>query len=231
VWWALGVLVVVAVGLPLTIGLATRGMADRPPKPLRPGYGKTGQWLYERYGLDWRACVRIQQAVARGERVGDPALEDAAHGLAVLTVSGRAPGQRLIRVAGVVWLGSGATIVVVGIVVVVLGHAPARLDFLLWYGPFMMVQAGVQTIWVPRIQRRKASRALELNRQAATAQLWCRAEDHQGGGGASDSGDGGDRERRDGGRAGGGRRGPSGPGPDPGPGRGPAARRGGPGPG
>ena len=67
VWWALGVLVVVAAGFPLTIMLVTRGMADRPPKPLRPGYGKTGQWLHERYGLDWRACVRVEQAVGRGD--------------------------------------------------------------------------------------------------------------------------------------------------------------------
>jgi hypothetical protein len=180
VWWALGVLVVVAVGFPLTIGLVTRGMADRPPKPLRPGYGKTGQWLHEHYGLDWRACVRIQQAVTRGERVGDSTLEDAAHGLAALTVRGRAPGQRLLLVAGLVWIGSGVVVLAVEIVVLCLhGHQASRLLFFLWYGPFMIVQATVQTIWVPRIQRRKASRALELNRQAAPAQLWCRAEDHQ----------------------------------------------------
>jgi hypothetical protein len=137
------VALVIAVGLPLTIGLATRGMASRPPRPLRPGYGKTGQWLHERYGLDWRACVRIQQAVARGERVGDPPLEDATHGLAALTVRGRAPGQRLIRVAGLVWMGSGAVVLTVEIVVLCLhGREASRLLFFLWYGPFMMVQAG-----------------------------------------------------------------------------------------
>jgi hypothetical protein len=231
VWWALGVLVLVAVGLPLTIGLATRGMADRPPKPLRPGFGKTGQWLHERYGLDWRACVRIQQAVARGERVGDPALEDPAHGLAALTVSGRAPGQRLLRIVGYIGMTAGAAVLVGGIVMVVFGHAPSRLLFFLWYGPLLMAQSGIRPLWMVRIQRRKAARALEVNRQAATARLWFGAEDRRCEGGASDSCDGGDRQCRRGGRAGRGRRGSPGPGPDPGPGLGPAARRGDRGPG
>ena len=184
VWWAIGVALVIAVGLPLTIGLATRGMASRPPRPLRPGYGKTGQWLHERYGLDWRACVRIQQAVARGERIGDPALEDATHGLAALTVSGRAPGQQLLRILGYVGMTAGAAILVGGIVMVAFGHAPLRLLFLLCYGPLLMVQSGVRPLWMVRIQRRKATRALEVNRQAADARLSFEARDHRGGGGA-----------------------------------------------
>ena len=131
-WWALGVLAVVAVGLPLTVGLATRGMADRPPKPLRPGYGKTGQWLHERYGLDWRACVRIQQAVARGERVRNPALEDAAHELAALTVRGQAPEQRLLRKVGCGAMALGAAILITGIVVIIIGHSVSRGEFSLF---------------------------------------------------------------------------------------------------
>lgn len=55
---------------------------------------------------------------------------------------------------------------------VVFGHAPSRLLFLLWYGPLLMAQSGVRPLWMVRIQRRKAARALEVNRQAAAARLW-----------------------------------------------------------
>jgi hypothetical protein len=196
VWWALGVVAVILVGLPLTVGLTTRGMASRPPRPFRPGYGKTGEWLHERYGLDWRTCVQVEQIVARGERTGDPALEEAVHGLAALIVSGRAPGQRLIRVVsyGSMVLGVGCLIFV--IVVLGLGHHVGETPALIPYGVFLTLHSWFQLIHGPRRQRRRAARALELNRQAAAARLSFGSEDHQGGGGARDPGDGGDRQHR-----------------------------------
>ena len=193
-WWALGVLLVIAVGFPLAIGLATRGLGRRPLKPLKPS--PTGQWLQERYGLDGRASARVELAVAHGERVGNPALEDAAHGLAAMIVSGRAPGQRQARRAGFCGLVGGAVVLIVGIIAVTLNLFASYLRFALVYGPLLMIQGGVQAIWAPRTRQRKAAAALELNRQAAAARLSFRAEEHRGEAGARDSGDGGDRQHR-----------------------------------
>jgi hypothetical protein len=221
-WWALGILVVIAVGFPLTIGLATRGLGRRPLKPLKPS--PAVQWLQERYGLNERVGVRVESAVARGELVGDPALEDAVHGLAALIVSGRAPGQRQLRIVGLSSMALGAGCLVVAIVVVGLDHA-GEAPALIPYGLFATANAWVQLVYVPRRRRRQAARALEVNRQAAEAQLSFGAEDRRGEGGAGDSGDGGDRQRRGRGGAGAGGGRSSGPGPDPGPVRGPAAIR------
>jgi hypothetical protein len=176
VWWALGVLVVIAVGFPLTVGLATRGLGRRPLKPLKPS--PTVQWLQERYGLDGRASARVELAVAHGERVGNPALEDAAHGLAAQIVSNDAPGQQVARRAGFVGVAGGAVVLIVGIVGISLHHWASHLQFSLVYGPLLMIQGGVQAIWAPRIRRRKAAAALERNRQAAAARLSFRSEDH-----------------------------------------------------
>jgi hypothetical protein len=167
VWWALGVVAVIAVGLPLTIGLATRGMANRPPRPLRPGYGKTGRWLHERYDLDWRTCVRIQQAVGRGERVDDPALEDPAHGLAALIVSGRAPDQRLIRILGYGSVALGVGCLMLVIVALGLGDHIREAPALIPYALFLTFHSWFMLIRGQRRQRQRAARALELNRQAA----------------------------------------------------------------
>lgn len=175
-WWALGVLVVVAVGLPLTIGLATRGLGRRPLKPLKPS--QTVQWLQERYGLDGRAGERVESAVARGERVGDPALEDAAHGLAALIVGGRAPGQRLLRRVGFGSMALGAGCLVFAIVVVGLNQHAGAAPSLIPYGLFWMGNAWVQLVYSPRRRRRQATRALEANRQAAATRLSFWAEDH-----------------------------------------------------
>jgi hypothetical protein len=169
VWWALGVVVVIAVGLPLTIGLATRGMASQPPRPFRPGYGKTGQWLHEQYGLDWRDCVRIERAVTRGQQVEDSALEDAAHGLATLIVSGRAPGQRLRQTVGYGGVALGLGCLIFAIVAVCLGYHAGEAPFLIPYALFVTANAWFQQIWGPRRQRRQAARALEANRPAAAA--------------------------------------------------------------
>jgi hypothetical protein len=193
-WWALGVLVVIAVGFPLTIGLATRGLGRRPLKPLKPN--PTVQWLQERYGLDGRASARVESAVAHGERVGDPALEDAANGLAALIVSNDAPGLRSLRMAGFGVMAGGTVLLIVAIIAVTLNILASHLQFFLVYGPLLMIQGGVQAILVPRIRRRKAAAALELNRQAAAARLSFRAGDHRAKGDARDSGDGGDRQRR-----------------------------------
>jgi len=178
VWWALGVVVVIAVGLPLTIGLSTRGLGRRPMRPLRPGYGKTGRWLHERYGLDWRTCVRVEQSVMRGERVDDPALENPAHELAALIVSGRAPDQRLIRILGYgsMALGVGALIFV--IVLLGLGHHIREAPALIPYGLFLTFHSWFMLIRGQRRQRQRAARALELNRQASARRLSFGAENH-----------------------------------------------------
>ena len=98
----------------------------------------------------------------------------------------------MLRIAGFSGIALGLAVLVVGVVVVSLSHAAFRLEFFLWDGPFLIIQGCVQTIWVPRVQRRKASVALEVNRPAAAARLSFRAGDHQDEGGACDSGDGSD---------------------------------------
>jgi hypothetical protein len=99
VLWAVCAVVVIGAGLPLAAWLTTRGLARRPPAPLKPYHGRIESWIHSQYKLGWTECSLIHNAVTQGRRVSDPGLEDAAHRLAAATLRGKVPGTRVVRVA------------------------------------------------------------------------------------------------------------------------------------
>ena len=81
--WALALVVVIAVGLPVGTWAVTRKLP--PPRPvsrLGVGYGRADKWLLTQYQLPPHDRWRVQEAVLRGRRVNDTSLERVAHGLA-----------------------------------------------------------------------------------------------------------------------------------------------------
>lgn len=89
--WAWVVLVVVAVGIPVTVWLRSRTL-----KPPREPYGspipkldRVDRWLYDQYRLGNLDRSRVSQAVIEGRELSEPALRHAAHGLAAAMLTGQ----------------------------------------------------------------------------------------------------------------------------------------------
>ena len=164
--WALTLIVLIGVGLPVGTWLATRRLARRPFTPLEPQYGQADRWIHQQYGLDWRDCARVRGAVAQGRQVADPALTAAVGGLAGLTIAGRAPGQRRLRVVGYVELGLGMAATLAGLIGFAKHFHRPEPAVLTCYGLFLLVSGYVYFGYAPRLQRRRALRALALNQSA-----------------------------------------------------------------
>src|SRR5947209_15543481 len=109
--------VVLAVTVVLTIG-AWR-FRGKPRRPLaEPRTDRVDRWLIQQYGLaSLRDCWDVRDAVRGGRAVGDPALREAAHGLAAELLSGRLRDANpialvmagLFALAGTLYLGTGLT--------------------------------------------------------------------------------------------------------------------------
>jgi hypothetical protein len=85
--WLWLVVVGIAIGLPAaTLALVTvrqrRG----------PRLNRTDRWLYARYRLEWRDRSRVKEAVLQGRPLSEPALREAAHGLAGAMLAGQVGG-------------------------------------------------------------------------------------------------------------------------------------------
>jgi hypothetical protein len=81
--WALALVVVIAIGLPVGAWAVTRKLP--PPRRvtrLGVGYGRADKWLLTQYQLPPHDRWRVREAVLGGRRVNDTSLERAAHGLA-----------------------------------------------------------------------------------------------------------------------------------------------------
>ena len=161
--WGLAALATILVGLPVIAWIATRRLARRPPTPYR---GRMDTWIHRQYGLDWADCPPVRTAVAQGSRVTNPALEDAAHRLAAATLSGTAPGTRLVRLMAGIKLVLGAVVAAGGIVGLASGATRVAAGVLLFEGAWFAVHGWIDWAYVVRRQRRKAARALELNQIA-----------------------------------------------------------------
>ena len=72
--------------------MTTRGLARRPAAPFKPYHDRMEKWIHRQYDLDWADSRPIRKAVSEASRVTNPALEDAAHRLAVATLSGKPRG-------------------------------------------------------------------------------------------------------------------------------------------
>ncbi len=165
--WALSALLVIVVGLPVIAWAATRGLARRPPAPLRPYHGRAESWVHQQYTLDWPQCSLILRAVAQGRRVADPALEDAAHRLAAATLAGKVPGVWLLRLAPGVNVVLGLGLATLGIGGLLRGKDTMTAMILIPEGALFCILGWYQYARGAGRQRAKAARALELNQLAA----------------------------------------------------------------
>src|SRR5260370_14002343 len=100
--WALALVVVIGVGLPMIAWFITRRLP--PPRRvvgrLGVGYDGIDRWLLDRYQLAPQDRRRVRTAVFSGRRISDPGLARAARGLAAQAVSGGVRVLRLSRAFG-----------------------------------------------------------------------------------------------------------------------------------
>lgn len=165
--WALSALLVIVVGLPLIVWAATRGLARRPPAPLKPYHGRVESWVHCQYDLDWPQCSLILRAVTRGSRVTEPALENAAHQLAAATLAGKVPGVWLVRLAPGVNVVLGLGLATLGIGSLLRGKDPMTAMILIPEGALFCILGWYRYVRGAGRQRAKAARALERNQLAA----------------------------------------------------------------
>lgn len=140
--WVVVVVVVVAGAVLPAVGW----WLTRKPPPLdatgrRPG--EFERWLADQYGLGWRDCTRVSQAVLGGRPVSDPALEAPARGFAAQVTAGRFRTLRLYRKMGWSKLILGFIYIVGAIVAPVFTHGGA--GWLL--AAFGLLYGGLQ-IWI-----------------------------------------------------------------------------------
>lgn len=164
--WAVGALVGIGAGLPLTAWLATRGLARRPSAPLKPYHGRAESWIHRQYQLGWTECSLIHDAVTQGRRVGDPGLEDAAHRLAAATLRGKVPGIRVVRLAAGTNLILGPAMVGLGIASFFLSENRFFAVYFIFEGVLFFTLGWLSYTRGPRKQRDNAARALDLNQPA-----------------------------------------------------------------
>jgi hypothetical protein len=110
--WLWVVVVGIAIGLPAaTLALVTvhqrRG----------PRLNRVDRWLYDRYRLEWVDRSRVKEAVLQGRPLSEPALREAAHGLAGAMLAGQVGGLGVKTIRMVI---GAETSLVVAILVFVL---------------------------------------------------------------------------------------------------------------
>ncbi len=94
--WALAMIVVLAIGLP--IGAWSYNRVRPPPAPSRLGtaYDPIDRWLLQQHGLPPIDRERVRNAVFNGRHVRDPELAPVAHDLAARVLAGK---FRMLRVS------------------------------------------------------------------------------------------------------------------------------------
>lgn len=168
--WALVLVVVIGVGLPVAAWSITRLLP--PPSPARrPGRGYDGidRWLADRYRLAWRDRSRVRTAVFQGRQVEEPHLAPAAHGLAAQVLAGRFRALRWSRMLGWADLGLGIGLGATGVAwLSTRGHPEGvLLPVLGVVNAGLLLCAGGWRAWQePRRIRRHAAQALRAHRDA-----------------------------------------------------------------
>jgi hypothetical protein len=126
--WALAIIVVIGVGLPLAAWRLGRHVeAGRPPSAhgLGPPTDAVDQWLIDQHRLPAPQRWQVRDAVLYGRTVRDPALRPAAHDLAGCVLRGELRMGRISRVMATVLVAEGAGLIVLGIVMLAAWDSPA----------------------------------------------------------------------------------------------------------
>ena len=150
-----------ALGVPVAAWLLSQRLERRRPPSvngLGPPAGPADRWLIERHRLPAVQRYQVRRAVLAGRAVNDPALRNAAHGLAAAVLAGQVGLGRGVRLMAWILLAEGALVMAVGSVALAdLGIAAGILPVLL--GVWWAVKGAL----VLRAARGATRRALRLN--------------------------------------------------------------------
>jgi hypothetical protein len=166
--WALALVVVIGVGLPLAAWWFTRRLPARRRSVdrLGIGYDAIDKWLLDRYQLPPHDRWRVRTAVFQGRQVSDATLAPAVHGLATRVLTGGFRVLRLSQVLGWVDLMVATGLAGAGLVLLITSHHAEGLVLgvisLVSSGLFMF--AGVmRALRFPQQIRHNVVKALQLN--------------------------------------------------------------------
>ncbi len=168
--WALALVVVIGVGLPVAAWLITRRLP--PPRAmsgLGAGYDAIDKWLLDQYQLAPPERWRVRKAVFRGDHVRDAMLTPAAHGLAIRVLGGGFRILRLSQLLGWVDVAMATGVAGAGIAMLVTNqHAEGFLMAVLGLigGGLLMFAGVMRALWFPKQIRRNAAKALHLNQHS-----------------------------------------------------------------
>jgi hypothetical protein len=163
--WALGVTVILAIGVPIGAWGLTRLRPPPAVTPLGTGYDPIDKWLLKQHSLPPLERERVRAAVFEGRRVRDPVLTAAARDLAAKVLNGELRAVRRIPVLRWINIVSAAVYAAVGIGLLVTSkHADIRvLGALGLVNSALFTFAAVfQSRWADRVHR-QARTAWELN--------------------------------------------------------------------
>ncbi len=162
---ALGVIVILAIGVPIGAWGLTRLRPPPAVTSLGAGYDSIDKWLLKKHSLPPLERERVRAAVFEGRRVRDPVLTATARDLAAKVLNGEFKVLRVAPVLRWIHLASAAVFAAMGIGLLVTSkHADMRT-----LGALSLVDSALFTFvgvfharWPKRIHRH-ALTALELN--------------------------------------------------------------------
>jgi|SRR5215467_3426954 len=164
--WALVVVVIIGVGLPVdALAVTRRPPPPRPGNRLGVGYDPIDKWLLDRYQLPPHDRWQVRGAVFGGHKVSDAWLAGTAHGLAADLLARRPWTVRFWRVLSWVMLLGAIGFAVEGIVLLVTrseGVARGVLA-LIDSGIFVLVSVSAKRN-SQRVQR-NVTKAFQLNQE------------------------------------------------------------------
>ena len=166
--WALALVAVIAIGLPLAAWRLSRDLG--PPKqalggPIRTD--RTDRWLFDHFQLGVMDRSRVRQAVFAGKALGEPALRRAACGFAAHVLRRRRRGARLARALGAFNAALGMGCLAVASSALASGQVAALSAVLVTEGIGFVVFGMLMAIAGARQQKQiidNAAKAWQLNR-------------------------------------------------------------------
>ena len=169
--WALAVILVIGVGLPVGAWRLGRHLESRrqPIGELGPPADQVDKWLIEQHRLPAVQRWQVRDAVLHGRALRDPALRHAAHDLAAGALRGELKMGRSIRIAGCGMLAEGIGMIAAGIFVWVRVGSPATVVLFL-LGAWWLVIGAIALRTIGRGPRR----AYHLNSDSLLSR--CRTE-------------------------------------------------------
>ena len=158
--WALAVIFLLGVGLPIAAWRLSRQLESRlqPVGGIGPPTDQVDKWLLEQHHLPAVQRRQVRDAVMYGRMVRDPALKHATRDLAGTALRGELKLGRSIRIASYITLATGVGVIAVGVFVWVTTASPAVVVAIL-LGAWWLVRP----VLAMRTIQRGPGRAYQLN--------------------------------------------------------------------